>query len=188
VWRSALRSDGSTGIGRVVPLPELSETQRSARFSLCGIQKRGLRRDKGEITKFNSSPGRWRGFCAKCGSTLTCEGERSREMECGHTPKPVVFSPTVPFSPRTSSGRPFSSTRFFGAQNQASFRLKSLRVSRRQLCGDAGILAQEQNQRDQSNRRGRQLGTDQPNSLSTPKELGLTVPLPLLTRTDEVIE
>ena len=31
---------------------------------------------KGEITKFNSSPGRWRGFCARCGSTLTCEGER----------------------------------------------------------------------------------------------------------------
>jgi hypothetical protein len=35
---------------------------------------------KGEITKFNSSPGRLRGFCAKCGSTLTCEGERSPEM------------------------------------------------------------------------------------------------------------
>jgi hypothetical protein len=30
---------------------------------------------KGEITKFNSSPGRWRGFCGRCGSTLTCEGE-----------------------------------------------------------------------------------------------------------------
>ena len=30
---------------------------------------------KGEITKFNSSPGRWRGFCARCGSTLSCEGE-----------------------------------------------------------------------------------------------------------------
>jgi hypothetical protein len=34
---------------------------------------------QGEITKFNSSPGRWRGFCARCGSTLTCEGERSPE-------------------------------------------------------------------------------------------------------------
>jgi hypothetical protein len=32
---------------------------------------------EGEITKFNSSPGRWRGFCARCGSTLTCEGESS---------------------------------------------------------------------------------------------------------------
>ena len=27
----------------------------------------------GEITKFNSSPGTVRGFCRKCGSTLTCE-------------------------------------------------------------------------------------------------------------------
>ena len=31
---------------------------------------------EGQITKFNSSPGRWRGFCAKCGLTLTCESER----------------------------------------------------------------------------------------------------------------
>ena len=31
---------------------------------------------EGQITKFNSSPGRWRGFCARCGSTLTCESER----------------------------------------------------------------------------------------------------------------
>jgi len=32
---------------------------------------------KGEITKFDSSPGRTRrGFCAKCGSTLTCESLR----------------------------------------------------------------------------------------------------------------
>jgi hypothetical protein len=31
---------------------------------------------KGEITKFNSSPGVQRGFCARCGSTLTCENER----------------------------------------------------------------------------------------------------------------
>ena len=29
---------------------------------------------KGEITKFESTPGRTeRGFCARCGSTLTCE-------------------------------------------------------------------------------------------------------------------
>src|SRR5262249_729978 len=30
---------------------------------------------KGDIAKFNSTPGRWRGFCVCCGSTLTCEGE-----------------------------------------------------------------------------------------------------------------
>jgi hypothetical protein len=35
---------------------------------------------QGEITKFNSSPGRLRGFCARCGSTLTCEGDNSPEM------------------------------------------------------------------------------------------------------------
>ena len=35
---------------------------------------------KGEIARFNSSPGRWRGFCPKCGSTLTCEGELSAQM------------------------------------------------------------------------------------------------------------
>ncbi len=34
----------------------------------------------GEITKFSSSPGRLRGFCARCGSTLTCEGISSPEM------------------------------------------------------------------------------------------------------------
>ena len=32
---------------------------------------------EGAITKFQSSPGTIRGFCARCGSTLTCEGERS---------------------------------------------------------------------------------------------------------------
>jgi hypothetical protein len=31
---------------------------------------------KGEIAKFNSSPGVLRGFCARCGSTLTCANER----------------------------------------------------------------------------------------------------------------
>jgi hypothetical protein len=30
----------------------------------------------GEITKFESSPGMRRGFCARCGSTLTCQGEQ----------------------------------------------------------------------------------------------------------------
>ena len=35
---------------------------------------------KGEIARFSSSPGRLRGFCARCGSTLTCEGERSTEV------------------------------------------------------------------------------------------------------------
>jgi hypothetical protein len=31
---------------------------------------------EGAIVKYNSSPGVQRGFCAKCGSTLTCANER----------------------------------------------------------------------------------------------------------------
>lgn len=31
---------------------------------------------QGEITKFTSSPGVERGFCARCGSTLTCSNAR----------------------------------------------------------------------------------------------------------------
>ena len=42
LWRRALRDDRSTGISGVVPLPELSETQRGACFRLCGIQTHGL--------------------------------------------------------------------------------------------------------------------------------------------------
>jgi hypothetical protein len=36
---------------------------------------------EGEITKFNSSPGRLRGFCARCGSTMTCENEGLLEIQ-----------------------------------------------------------------------------------------------------------
>jgi hypothetical protein len=35
---------------------------------------------EGKITRFNSSPGRLRGFCGRCGSTLTCEGESSPDI------------------------------------------------------------------------------------------------------------
>jgi hypothetical protein len=51
---------------------------------------------EGEIAKFNSSPGRWRGFCARCGSTLTCEGERSPEMHVhvGAFDEAARFEPT----------------------------------------------------------------------------------------------
>jgi hypothetical protein len=52
---------------------------------------------KGEITKFNSSPGRWRGFCARCGSTLTCEGEpRTNEthFHIGAIDQAARFQPT----------------------------------------------------------------------------------------------
>jgi hypothetical protein len=52
---------------------------------------------KGEITKFNSSPGRWRGFCARCGSTLTCEGEPSSaetHFHIGSIDHAAQFQPT----------------------------------------------------------------------------------------------
>jgi hypothetical protein len=46
VRRSALRGERATGLGRMVPLPELPQTQRRTRFRLCGIQTHGLRRYK----------------------------------------------------------------------------------------------------------------------------------------------
>jgi hypothetical protein len=52
---------------------------------------------KGEVAKFNSSPGRWRGFCARCGSTLTCEGDpRSAEthFHVGAFDDAAKFRPT----------------------------------------------------------------------------------------------
>lgn len=35
-----------------------------------------VRMVEGEIAKYNSSPGVERGFCARCGSTLTCSNEK----------------------------------------------------------------------------------------------------------------
>jgi len=51
---------------------------------------------KGEITKFSSSPGRLRGFCTRCGSTLTCEGESSPEIHfhVGAFDDATRFAPT----------------------------------------------------------------------------------------------
>jgi hypothetical protein len=38
----------------------------------------------GEITRFRSSPRTVRGFCARCGSTLTCGGEQAPGEEHIH--------------------------------------------------------------------------------------------------------
>jgi hypothetical protein len=57
---------------------------------------------KGEITRFYSSPRRLRGFCARCGSTLTCEGERSppeTHFHVGAFDQPARFQPTRHISP-----------------------------------------------------------------------------------------
>ena len=57
---------------------------------------------KGDITKFNPSPGRWRGFCARCGSTLTCEGEHlstETNFHIGSFDQHARFHPTRHFFP-----------------------------------------------------------------------------------------
>lgn len=50
----------------------------------------------GEITKFSSSPGRLRGFCVRCGSTVTCEGVSSPEVHfhIGAFDEAARFRPT----------------------------------------------------------------------------------------------
>jgi hypothetical protein len=63
---------------------------------------------KGEITKFNSSPRTRRGFCAQCGSTLTCESERlptETHFHVGAFDQAAEFKPTRPKCPwRASTG------------------------------------------------------------------------------------
>jgi hypothetical protein len=51
----------------------------------------------GEITKFGSSPGVQRGFCVRCGSTLTCENERfpmEAHFHVGAFDRAEEFKPT----------------------------------------------------------------------------------------------
>jgi hypothetical protein len=53
---------------------------------------------KGEIAKFDSTPGRTRrGFCSRCGSTLTCESVQSpheTHFHVGAFDDPAKFQPT----------------------------------------------------------------------------------------------
>ncbi|MDP3852531.1 GFA family protein [Phenylobacterium sp.] len=56
----------------------------------------------GEITKFRSSPGVLRGFCSTCGSTLTCEGDRSPgelHLHIGAFDQPERLAPMVEVNP-----------------------------------------------------------------------------------------
>lgn len=59
----------------LVSLPELSQAQRRTCFRVRLLRALGVHGHESEIAKFNSSPGVMRGFCARCGSTLTCENE-----------------------------------------------------------------------------------------------------------------
>jgi hypothetical protein len=57
---------------------------------------------EGGITKFASSPGVLRGFCATCGSTLSCEGDRSPgelHIHIGALDRPQDFAPTLEVYP-----------------------------------------------------------------------------------------
>ena len=57
---------------------------------------------KGEITKVNSSLGTRRGFCAQCGSTLTCESERlptETHFHVGAFDQAAQFQPPRHISP-----------------------------------------------------------------------------------------
>src|SRR5580700_2533700 len=59
---------------------------------------------QGETTNFNSSPGRWRGFCAGCGSTQTCDGEgllAETHSMSAHLTKPRAFSQRGTYSRRS---------------------------------------------------------------------------------------
>jgi hypothetical protein len=55
---------------------------------------------RGEIEKFESSPGTTRGFCRTCGSTLTCESEMApgeTHFHVGAFDAPQRFEPTRHF-------------------------------------------------------------------------------------------
>jgi hypothetical protein len=52
---------------------------------------------RGEITTYTSSPGVERGFCARCGSTLTCSNEKlpnESHFHIGAFERPTELAPT----------------------------------------------------------------------------------------------
>ena len=63
----------------------------------AGFERSNVRITKGHLTRFSSSPGVHRGFCASCGSTLTYEGERwptEIHFHVGAFDRPQDFPPT----------------------------------------------------------------------------------------------
>ncbi len=59
-----------------MPLPKFRKYSGAPVSVVAAFERTNYTVTKGEITKFNSSPWTRRGFCAQCGSTLTCESER----------------------------------------------------------------------------------------------------------------
>jgi hypothetical protein len=63
----------------------------------AGFERDRVRFTQGVPTCFPSSPGVKRGFCARCGSTLTYEGDRwptELHLHVGAFDDPSVFAPT----------------------------------------------------------------------------------------------
>jgi hypothetical protein len=72
---------GRTSGAVVAPLPKLPPAYGAPASAFVEFKRDAYVVTEGEITKFNSSPGRLRGFCARCGSTMTCEGEGLPEIQ-----------------------------------------------------------------------------------------------------------
>ena len=65
-----------------------------------GFERGAYTVTKGEITRFKSSPGTTRGFCARCGSTLTCETTQlpnETHFHVGSFDDPNGFEPSKHF-------------------------------------------------------------------------------------------
>ena len=63
----------------------------------AGFEAAKVRFTHGALTCFASSPGVQRGFCARCGSTLTYEGDRwpnELHLHLGAFDDPSTFTPT----------------------------------------------------------------------------------------------
>lgn len=63
----------------------------------AGFEKQNVRFTQGAPTRFASSSGVQRGFCARCGSTLTYEGDRwptELHLHLGAFDDPAVLVPT----------------------------------------------------------------------------------------------
>ena len=65
----------------MVPLPKLPPAYWRPASAFVAFKRDAYVVTEGEITKFTSSPGGLRGFCARCGSTMTCEGEGLPEIQ-----------------------------------------------------------------------------------------------------------
>lgn len=65
--------------------------------AFAGFERENVRMTGAAIAKFDSSPGVTRGFCARCGSTISYEGDRwptELHLHVGAFDAPEAFPPT----------------------------------------------------------------------------------------------